>query len=799
MLSHSALLLLAAFLYSTPSTALSYSMISTKDQLEDFKETSQKTYAQTRPIGCTLMSETSLIPTGADPTNIRPSAQGNWAGISIHQDNWSPEAKWIGFWAKRECNRNLPSLIIHWYPESPTDQVFDIRRLRDYLPRLSEGDYRYMSWGEMVVVPQAITDNVAPGSVAVREKKPSRILGSQDQAWYGIFEDVVLIRSNPYDQMENDLAGFSERGAGRQGKQLHLTFNDEQFTRAIDGPGGEDYPIPEDQLQDEGQPQIEEQVKYEDQVQEEEQVEEQIPVSRQPSGQILNSQAPAPAEEGGSDVSSDQQYSLEGFPEATVLLRLGVESPPSSNPEAVGASNTQIITKNIPASFQQGNMEEEIPGNIQNPQGQGQPENSSQSSEISLALRQLKAGIRNVLSNLESGSLSVDTVLANLGTDAERVALLIPITGTDSALVSVLNRISTQRLHLEMSSLTPVQTMELAGHQIANWGPFALANSLGEARVRREVAAGVLVPAAADDMRAEGASVGETEFELANKIVQDVITRGNAQNQAQNLPRVEPGPELEIEGTLSNNDLLENLPPINSPNSLAGGRLPGGNIEFEEPIVPVEETLVRAPSESGQSIIPDASQGSVQSQPEAPAQNLQTQSQSQGLENEDDDEAWKAIMVHGPVEEEVDGVRRLNRGDVMANLRNRVSELRTRERTGNSQNSASESEVAPVASSESQSESAASESSSYVPQGWESEYISNEDDAIEEEDSATIQEEASPGDEEEFITSQDESSQGDYDPSSPEDSDNSPVPGRRPQTRRGSELRRGRSRGRPRT
>ncbi|KAF3222108.1 hypothetical protein TWF106_005888 [Orbilia oligospora] len=832
MLSHSALFFLTIFLYSTPSAALSYSMISTKDRIDDPKDSAPKNYVRTRPVGCTLMTESPIIRTDAD-ANTRPADQGSWAGISIHQDQWSQESKWMGFWARRECNRNLPSLIIHWYPDAPTDQIFDIRRLKQYLPKLTEGDFRYMSWGEMLVVPQAIQDNVAPGSIAIRERKPSRVLGSEDQAWYGVFEDVVMIRTNPYDEMENDLSGFSARGAGRQGKQLHLTFRNEQFTRARDGPGGEDYPIPEDQLQDQDVEEIPQEEQVQDMEfeqirpggqiqngeqiqQEEEQIlipEAQIPVSRQPSGGIINS--PVPVQRGESDVSSEQESSLGGFPEATVLLRLGAESPPSTNQEEIGVANTQIVTENIPANFQQGNMEEELPANAQNPVAQAQ--SSLGAGEITSAMNQLQVQLQNAMGNLGApDSLNVDVVLNNLGTDADSIAQSIRILGPEIALTSILNRISTQRLHSEMSLLTPVQTMELAGHQMSTWGPFALANALGELRIRREIRSGLLTPAEADEIRARVNSVTNTELELAAKVVRDVGARARSTqnqalnqvlNQAQNPARVQPGPELIAEGTPSNNDIVENIPPINSLNSFAelpgtgnqellqNGRLPGGNIEFEEPVVPAQ---------SGQSILPAAPQGSIQgqgTQVEASATNpqvqSQVQSQSQEFEDIEDDEAWKTIVVHGPIEEEEDDtIRTLNRGAVINNMLNRVDELQRSHR--NPRDSASESEVAPVASSESENDSA-SESSSYVPKGWEVESSSSQDDGIEEEDqdseeSPQTQEDLS---EEQFIvsdddfiaTEEDSSEEGDYTPSesSPEERNDSPV-----------QLRRGRSRGRPR-
>ncbi|KAF3284254.1 hypothetical protein TWF970_011475 [Orbilia oligospora] len=827
MLSHSALLFLTIFLYSTPSTALSYSMISTKDKIDDPKGRTPKTYVQTRPVGCTLMTESPIIRTDAD-ANTRPADQGSWAGISIHQDQWSQESKWMGFWARRECNRNLPSLIIHWYPDAPTDQIFDIRRLKEYLPRLTEGDYRYMSWGEMSVVPQAIQDNLAPGSIAIREKKPSRVLGSEDQAWYGVFEDVVMITTNPYDEMENDLSGFSARGAGRKGKQLHLTFRNEQFTRAKDGPGGEDYPIPEDQLQDQNVEEIPqeeqiqnmefEQIQPEGQIQnggqiqqEEEQIpmsEAQVPVSRQQSGGIINS--PVPIQRGESSASSERQSSLGGFPEATVLLRLGAESPPSANQEEIGVTNTQIAIENIPANFQQGNMEEELPPNAQNPEPQAQF--SPGVGEITSAVNQLQVQLQNAMSNLGApDSLNVDAVLNNLGTNADSIAQSIRILGPESALTSVLNRISAQRLHSEMSLLTPVQTMELAGHQMSNWGPFALANALGELRIRREIRSGLLTPAEADEIKARADVVSNTELELAAKVIREVGGRARSTqnqapnqvlNQAQNSARVQLGPELLTEGTPSNNDLLENIPPINSLNSFAelsgpgnqdllqNGRLPGGNIEFEEPVVPAQLE---------QSILPAAPvQGSIQgqgTQVEAPATNplVQSlvQSQAQEFDDTEDDEAWKTIVVHGPIEEEDDTTRTLNRGAVISNMLNRVDELQRRHRNPRDSYSASESEAAPIASSESQSD-LASESSSYVPKGWEVESSSS---GIEEGESSPTQEDLS---EEQFIasddgfiaTEEDSSEEGDYTPSasSPEERNDSPV-----------RLRRGRSRGRPRT
>ncbi|KAF3159689.1 hypothetical protein TWF788_003664 [Orbilia oligospora] len=830
MLSHSALFFLTIFLYSTPSAALSYSMISTKDRIDDPKDSAPKTYVRTRPVGCTLMTESPIIRTDAD-ANTRPADQGSWAGISIHQDQWSQESKWMGFWARRECNRNLPSLIIHWYPDAPTDQIFDIRRLKQYLPKLTEGDFRYMSWGEMLVVPQAIQDNIAPGSIAIREKKPSRVLGSEDHAWYGVFEDVVMIRTNPYDEMENDLSGFSARGAGRQGKQLHLTFRNEQFTRARDGPGGEDYPIPEDQLQDQNVEEIPQeeqipdmefeqiqpggQIQNGEQIQqEEEQIlipEAQIPVSRQPSRGIINS--PVPVQRGESDVSSEQESSLGGFPEATVLLRLGAESPPSTNQEEIGVANTQIVTENIPANFQQGNMEEELPANAQNPVAQAQ--SSLGAGETTSAVNQLQVQLQNAMGNLGApNSLNVDAVLSNLGTDADSIAQSIRILGPEIALTSILNRISAQRLHSEMSLLTPVQTMELAGHQMSNWGPFALANALGELRIRREIRSGLLTPAEGDEIRARVNGATNTELELAAKVVRDVGARARSTqnqapnqvlNQAQNPARIQPGPELIAEGTPSNNDIVENVPPINSLNSFAelsgagnqellqNGRLPGGNIEFEEPVVPAQ---------SGQSILPAAPQGSIQgqgTQVEAPATNpqvqSQAQSQSQEFEDTEDDEAWKTIVVHGPIEEEDDTIRKLNRGAVINNMLNRVDELQRSHR--NPRDSASESEVAPVASSESENDSA-SESSSYVPKGWEVESSSSQDGGIEEEEeeeeSPQTQEDLS---DEQFIasddnfiaTEEDSSEEGDYTPSasSPEERNDSPV-----------QLRRGRSRGRPR-
>ncbi|EGX44859.1 hypothetical protein AOL_s00176g30 [Orbilia oligospora ATCC 24927] len=827
MLSHSALLFLTIFLYSTPSTALSYSMISTKDKIDDPKGRTPKTYVQTRPVGCTSMTESPIIRTDAD-ANTRPADQGSWAGISIHQDQWSQESKWMGFWARRECNRNLPSLIIHWYPDAPTDQIFDIRRLKEYLPRLTEGDYRYMSWGEMSVVPQAIQDNLAPGSIAIREKKPSRVLGSEDQAWYGVFEDVVMITTNPYDEMENDLSGFSARGAGRKGKQLHLTFRNEQFTRAKDGPGGEDYPIPEDQLQDQNVEEIPqeeqiqnmefEQIQPEGQIQnggqiqqEEEQIpmsEAQVPVSRQQSGGIINS--PVPIQRGESSASSERQSSLGGFPEATVLLRLGAESPPSANQEEIGVTNTQIAIENIPANFQQGNMEEELPPNAQNPEPQAQF--SPGVGEITSAVNQLQVQLQNAMSNLGApDSLNVDAVLNNLGTNADSIAQSIRILGPESALTSVLNRISAQRLHSEMSLLTPVQTMELAGHQMSNWGPFALANALGELRIRREIRSGLLTPAEADEIKARADVVSNTELELAAKVIREVGGRARSTqnqapnqvlNQAQNSARVQLGPELLTEGTPSNNDLLENIPPINSLNSFAelsgpgnqdllqNGRLPGGNIEFEEPVVPAQLE---------QSILPAAPvQGSIQgqgTQVEAPATNplVQSlvQSQAQEFDDTEDDEAWKTIVVHGPIEEEDDTIRTLNRGAVISNMLNRVDELQRRHRNPRDSYSASESEAAPIASSESQSD-LASESSSYVPKGWEVESSSS---GIEEGESSPTQEDLS---EEQFIasddgfiaTEEDSSEEGDYTPSasSPEERNDSPV-----------RLRRGRSRGRPRT
>ncbi|KAF3307876.1 hypothetical protein TWF173_002114 [Orbilia oligospora] len=814
MLSHSALLFLAIFLYSHPSTALSYSMISTKDKIDDPKDRTPKTYVQTRPVGCTLMTESPIIRTDAD-ANTRPADQGSWAGISIHQDEWSQESKWMGFWARRECNRNLPSLIIHWYPDAPTDQIFDIRRLKEYLPRLTEGDYRYMSWGEMLVVPQAIQENLAPGSIAIREKKPSRVLGSEDQAWYGVFEDVVMITTNPYDEMENDLSGFSARGAGRKGKQLHLTFRNEQFTRAKDGPGGEDYPIPEDQLQDQNVEEIPQEEQIQDMEfeqiqpggqiqnggqiqQEEEQIpisEAQIPVSRQPSGGIINS--PVPIQRGESSASSERQSSLGGFPEATVLLRLGAESPPSANQEEIDVTNTQIITENIPANFQQGNMEEELPPNAQNPEAQAQ--SGPGVGEITSAVNQLQVQLQNAMSNLGApDSLNVDAVLNNLGTNADSIAQSIRILGPESALTSVLNRISAQRLHSEMSLLTPVQTMELAGHQMSNWGPFALANALGELRIRREIRSGLLTPAEADEIKARVNGVNNTELELAAKIVREVGARARSTqnqapnqvlNQAQNSARVQSGPELLTEGTPSNNDLLENIPPINSLNSFAelsgpgnqdllqNGRLPGGNIEFEEPVVPAQLE---------QSILPAALvQGSIQgqgTQVEAPATNPQVQSQAQEFDDTEDDEAWKTIVVHGPIEEEDDTIRTLNRGAVISNMLNRVDELQRSHRNPRDSYSASESEAAPVASSESQSD-LASESSSYVPKGWEVESSSS---GIEEEESSPTQEDLS---EEQFIasdddfiaTEEDSSEEGDYTPSasSPEERNDSPVQLRR--------------------
>ncbi|KAF3270728.1 hypothetical protein TWF217_007005 [Orbilia oligospora] len=812
MLTHSALLF-AIFLYSTPSTALSYSMISTKDKIDDPKDRIPKTYAQTRPVGCTLMTESPIIRTDAD-ANTRPADQGSWAGISIHQDQWSQESKWMGFWARRECNRNLPSLIIHWYPDAPTDQIFDIRRLKEYLPRLTEGDFRYMSWGEMLVVPQAIQDNVAPGSIAIREKKPSRVLGSEDQAWYGVFEDVVMIVTNPYDEMENDLSGFSARGAGRKGKQLHLTFRNEQFTRAKDGPGGKDYPIPEDQLQDQNVAEIPQEEQIQDmefeqiqpggQIQNGGQIqqEEQIPVSRQPSGGIINS--PVPIQRGESSASSERQSSLGGFPEATVLLRLGAESPPSANQEEIGVTNTQIVTENIPANFQQGNMEEELPTNAQNPEAQAP--SSLGAGEITSAVNQLQVQLQDAMSNLGAlNSLNVDAVLNNLGTNADSIAQSIRILGPEIALTSVLNRISAQRLHSEMSLLTPVQTMELAGHQMSNWGPFALANALGELRVRREIRSGLLTPAEADEIKARVNGASNTELELAAKIVRDVGARTRSTqnqapnqvlNQALNPARVQPGPELLTEGTPSNKDLLENIPPINSLNSFAelsgignqdllqNGRLPGGNIELEEPVVPAQPE---------QSILTAAPLGSIQgqgTQVEAPATNPQVQSQVQSqvqpqvqeFDDTEDDEAWKTIVVHGPIEEADDTIRTLNRGAVINNMLNRVDELQRSHRNPRDSYSASESEVAPVASSESQSD-LASESSSYVPKGWEVESSSSQDDGIEEEESSPIQQDLS---EEQFIasdddfiaTEEDSSEEGDYSPSvsSPEERNNSPVP-----------------------
>ncbi|KAK6342475.1 hypothetical protein TWF718_007878 [Orbilia javanica] len=754
MLSHSIILLLTAFLYSTPSTSLSYSMISTKDIIEDPKDSTPKTYAPIRPVGCTLMTDTPLLPTGAQP-NIRPSDRGSWAGIAIHQDTWSQESKWLGFWSRRECNRNLPSLIIHWYPDAPTDQLFDIRRLREYIPRLSEGDFRYMSWGEMTAVPQAIVDNVAPGSVAVREKKPSRVLGAEDQAWYAVFNDIVRVRTSPNDPMEDDLSGYSARGRGSEGKQLHLTFQNEQFTRAVDGPGGEVYPIPEDQVQDLGQVQQE----------------EQILVSGQPSGRIPNS----PVGEVEDAVSSRQQSSPGTFPEATVLLRIDTQLSSDTSQEAdAGEAGTQIVVENPSTNVQQGSMEEEFDNAPQN-----QQTNALQPSQSSPAAEQLEEIIQQQL-DFVPNRVDVDAILRNIGTNVEGVAQAITGTGVKSAILFVLNRIASQRLHLEMSMLTPVQTLELAGHQMSQWGPFALANSLGEMRIRREIRSGGLTPEMANRLRARAASVATVEVGVANKAVQDVVARmvAGSRNSAQEQVLIEPGPEIEEVGSF--NDLLENVAPMNSANSASGGspagavglnnniapgngRLPGGDIELEEEIFTGED---------------NAAAGEL------------------GL----DDEVWRDIVVHSPIEEEQENVRRLTRGAVLNNISNRVNQLNR----GNAPDSASESEYLQAGSVESPGAGGSPiESSPYVPEEWEDdqESFTDEEEVVEEEEAFTPQDDLVEDDlieddgsftaddaysasEEEFITSQDNTSdEGDY---VPDDSSNSEG------------LRRGRSRGRPR-
>ncbi|KAK6503737.1 hypothetical protein TWF481_008741 [Arthrobotrys musiformis] len=644
MLPYSVLLALAAVLYSTPSTAISYSMISTKDIIEDPKDAPPKTYVETRPIGCTLMTDTPITPT--NPTaNIRD--QGSWAGMSMHQDTWSPEATWIGFWARRECNRNLPSLVIHWYPQGATDQVFDVRRLLEYLPRMSEGDYRYMSWGEMTIVPQEIIDNVAPGAVAIREKKPSRVLGSEDQAWYRVYEDVVKIKTNPSDPMEDDLAGYSTRGQGRAGKQLHLTFRNEEFTRTINGPGGEYYPIPSDQLQN-----VDEMV--EEQPAELDEIGEELPPALdQQAGMASNSPI-----ESGSVVESSQRSSPGIFPDATVLINVEMERSPQID--------------------QGGGMEEEVYNAPDATDTQAGPGNAFEPAGENTVETQLQEILQQE-ADLSQPSITVDTVLQTIGIPMADVARSIELTGPSNAEWSVLNRIALQRLQIEMNGLTQVEAIELAGHQISQWGPFSLANALGEVRIRREAGAGTLTPEAVEDLRARTINVAATEVEVARKVIRDVIARTAPAGQTQT--RIQPWPEFE--NTQSDNELLANVAPINSANSLVeslgldnnapsqNGRLPGGGIEIEE----------------------------------------------EGGEGEDSDDVWRSIVVHGPVSEEIEEIQTLNPGQIISNMRTRVGQFRPGD--GPPSSSSSEAEPALSSETESSSEKPTSDSSPYAPQDWE--------------------------------------------------------------------------------
>ncbi|KAK6331444.1 hypothetical protein TWF730_004526 [Orbilia blumenaviensis] len=703
--------------HSNPATALSYSMISTKDEISNPKSDLPKTYVQTRPLGCTLMTNTPITPTNQAVGN-RISDRGYWAGIVINQDSWSQPSKWIGFWLRRECNMNLPSLVIHWYPDESTNQIFDIRRVKEYMPSLKEGDFRYMSWGEIVDIPQVMVDNVAPGGVAVREGRPARVLGAEDQAWYQVLEDMVAIRSSPVDIMRDDFDGFGTRGTGRAGKQFNLIFDDDdEFTRALDGPGGTDYPPPgEEQVQDQ--------------------------LSRQQSGQILNSPA------GGVGTESSQGSV---FPDATILLPVEVQESPMGYRAGMEEEGEGYLTK-----AQDPEVEAFQNRAAQVLEGQRALEAAAQqnSQPRTLPLAQENIGLErlqevlNQAKELVKQSTNVDSILRNIGITVADVAQIVSNSSIGAAVRSVLNRIASQRLHLEMNMLTSTQAAELASHQISQWGPYALANALGELRIRREVRAGLLTPQTADDIRTGAKAVSNTEAEMAKKAVRDVMVRTGQlgdQQQFQSELALEPGPQgPQFDDLQSVNDVLDNIAPINSAESnfespsldantlLASGRLQGGDIELEEPTIPAEENNidggVAEPEGIAQDSVSSNSNANGIMEIEYSTQNDGPQFQAQNFEapaQEEEKEAWQSIKVLGPIEEEEEeeksqgpseesvqkppSVRTLNRDAILSNMFNRVNEFRNTGNHGSETSHITSSEVSAGAPDSSDVESPTTE------------------------------------------------------------------------------------------
>ncbi|KAK6515796.1 hypothetical protein TWF281_004386 [Arthrobotrys megalospora] len=612
MLSIPSLLALVALFYSSPSTSLSYSMLSIGDDAYDEND-SLKDYIEERPLGCAQIPDT---PTTDEANNIL-DVKGDWGGITINQDTWSPKAQWMGFWHGEDCNSQLPSLVIHWYPATSTDQTFDLRSLRQHLPDYSPEDYNFASWGEIVNIPKGMGSNMPPGSVAFRKGGFGDVVSETGEVLYRLYDNFIKIKSSPPNEMRDFLAGFDTRGNGRHTREFQATLPVWPLTRTLDGLGRQGYPLP---------PEVAQEIEQKrEQRREREEMQRLLRQQAEPSNLAVEESMRSPA--------SDQQSSPEQFPDVTLQMNMEAESRPMGREETEDVGENMMIAAEKPreSSGEWEDVEEEydLEGygaqdyyseegerrirsgdddqltkaaedmmNIQKVVEAAGQENLSDRRRILAQKQELDSSL---LLPENAKLLELELILRNVGTSTEEIAQKVASSGADEGLNFALDKISSKRLQFEKNLLNLDEAAEfvIAEHpRFSKWRPNTLANILGDMRIRREVELGKLTPTSAGRASLGRTVLSNTERELARAAVQLVVERAERmRNQAQTQAQIQPGPDVSaVDDTKSFKDLLENIAPANSAaesdfgmnNNLASVAINkpqrGGDIELEEQV-----------------------------------------------------------------------------------------------------------------------------------------------------------------------------------------------------------------------